>query len=103
MENIENMISSLLTLMPLIVSILILKILIPKIVIQSSIIKDQENYNKFIDVNKLKEFNELTNLQNDKFLKLEKQCLHQEFKLQKLIFLNKHYRNNNFTQVIEIE
>ncbi len=90
-------------LMTFIATLYLLKIQNKKINFQSEIIKDQENYNKFFDVDKLKNYMELCNLANDKHLNLERQSLQQEFKLQKINFLLKQSKNKNFSQVIEIE
>ena len=100
----ESMLNTLLAFIPFIIFILTFKVLIPKIVIQSSIIKNQENYNRFFDVNKIKEYVELCDNEKDKLLELERQNLQLEFKLQKINFLIKHGRNDNFTQqLIEID
>ena len=85
----ESMINTLLAFIPFIIFILTFKVLIPKIVIQSSIIKNQENYNRFFDVNKIKEYVELCDNEKDKLLELERQNLQLEFKLQKINFLIK--------------
>ena len=100
----ESMLNTLLAFIPFIIFILTFKVLIPKIVIQSSIIKNQENYNRFFDVNKIKEYVELCANEKDKLLELERQNLQLEFKLQKINFLIKQSRNDNFTQqLIEID
>ena len=83
--------------------IFVIKVLYKKDCIKSEIINDLQNHIKFIDLDKIKKYNELCYKSQSKLLNLERLNLEQEFKLKKINFLLEQNKNNSFNQIIEIE